>query len=74
MDLIISNLKWSSDYCRRAPCIGRRARDGCVCGKAEGHPELATLVEAERQRREIELLHREDAKRRRLCSSAETPP
>jgi len=33
----------------------------CHCRKAEGHPELAVMVEEERQRRKIELLHLEDA-------------
>ena len=34
---------------------------GVFCCRDRGHPELATLVEAERQRREMELLHPDEA-------------
>ena len=53
-------------YCR-APCLDDWR---CHCGNAEGHPELAIMVEAERQRRKIEFLHLKDASSWLLVSVA----
>ena len=51
--------KCSSQYCCRAHCSFWKGK--CDCGNAEGHPELAVMVEEERQRRrKIEFLHLED--------------
>ena len=47
--ILATTLSSDSEHCNRAPCYEEYY--GCRCRSDEGHPELATLVEEERQRR-----------------------
>ena len=61
----------NAEYCRRAPC-DETEFGGCCCGSEEGHPELATLVEEERQRRGRGGRLNSSTKRKRSNSSTST--